>query len=796
MRVLKIAIIFIVALFSVDAEGQIYTHPRLDTLRAKCDSLDCPEKYTRAYRMLSEDLYLPLKERIKALEIAESISKELADKYDLMAIYAQRGRIYRDKGRYAESLKAFGEGVQHTGYKNSRLWLEQEGWFLTGYGMLLYQVHLYSDALQIFEDCAAVMQSIDDDYGEAVALNNIALCLSHLDKKEEAEKYFLQAYEIRERIGQKFLLTHSLLYLARLNRQMDKQAKADSLLELAVIYSEQAQNFDFIGDIYCEWAEIAFEDDDLQQAALYLEQARQMDYPFRDLRWLKLKVELFRRLNLNDSLAYYLDTALVTVEDFGNIDLQVHYLKLREKLCRELGKAAEANATLQRINQLNSRLISIKDTLQVEMMSVQGEFYKNRLRIDNLEASNLQQEEIIKGQNRTLLFLSIIALILLIATIVVYRIYSRLQLLSERLNLLNQRSRLAADQMPTVVIALDYRQRLIFLNKAARLHFKKYDGSEMKEDQEFLEQLQNPKIKADWKSYLKQVGEKSKFQNISSRELDGRHYYHMVSLSEMRTKGRLEGTVAVLTDITSNQEKSLELSHKTLALERANEAKDKILSLLAHDLKEGVVSSSELTKLSLDPKTSPDERLTHMQMIHDSLGRTKTLLFKTLDWVKHQSEGLHLQRNPLKLKKLCDDLIHENQSSISNKKIKVENELSADLEVITDVNALRVVLRNLLANAIKFVAPSTGHIRIYERKISAYEVEIYINDNGKGMSPQQLSDLMANERIQSTKGTLGEEGTGMGLQLCKDFLFNMGSTLQVKSSQDKGTIFYFKLTIK
>jgi len=796
LRVLQIAIIFIVALFSVDAEGQIYTHPRLDTLRAKCDSLDCPEKYTRAYRMLSEDLYLPLNERVKALEIAEAISKELADHYDLMAIYAQRGRIYFDKGHYSEALKAFGEGVQYAGLKDSKLWLEQEGWFLTGYGMLLYRVRLYQDALGIFEDCASVFSRINDDYGEAVALNNIALCLSQLDKKEEAEKYFLQAYEIREEIGQKFLLTHSLLYLARLNRQMDRQAKADSLLELAVTYSKQAQNFEFIGDIYCEWAEIAFEDGDLQQAALYLEQARQMNSPFRDLRWLELKVELFERLNLNDSLAFYLDTALVTVKDFENIDLQVHYLRLKEKISRERGKTADANAILQRINQLNSRLISIKDTLQVEMMSVQGEFYKNRLRIDNLEASNLQQEEIIKGQNRTLLFLSIIALILLIATIVVYRLYSRLQLLSERLNLLNQRSRLAADQMPTVVIALDYRQRLIFLNKAARLHFKKYDGSDLKEDQEFLDQLQNPEVKADWKSYLKQVGEKSKFQIISSRDLDGRHYYHMVSLSEMRTKGRLEGTVAVLTDITSNQERSLELSTKTLALERANEAKDKILSLLAHDLKEGVVSSSELSKLSLDPETKPEERLTHMQMIHESLGRTKTLLFKTLDWVKHQSEGLHLQKNPIKIKRLCDDLILENQSLLKSKKLNIRNELHPDLEVLADANALRVVLRNLIANAIKFVAPKTGVIRIYHQEINSHKVEIYINDNGRGMSPQQLSDLMANEPIQSTPGTLGEEGTGMGLQLCKDFLHNMGSALLVKSSEDKGTIFYFKLSIK
>ncbi len=784
-------------LFSVNLSGEFYQHPKLIELRAECDSLDCPKKYATTYRLLAEDLFLPLHERMRYLDIAEIISLNIADQHNLLDIYAQRGRINFDKGRYTEALKAFNEGMSYVGSRDDKEWLREEGWFLTGYGMLLYRVRLYEDAMDIFRQCANVMSRNKDDYGEAVALNNVALCHNRLGRYDSAEANFLRAYEIRKTLDQEFLICHSLLYLARVNRLMNRYEKADSILQEAVSTSEKANDLEFIGDIYCEWAEIALNDQQYFQAKAHLERAKAMEFPFRDVRWINLKIELFEAIDSKDSLHFYLDTALAAVRDFENLDLQVGYLIKKEKLLRSEGKTREANLFLAEINHVNQKLIALKDTLQLEMMLVQGDYLENREMLSRLEASNNRQGEIIAYQNRTILFVTLIALILLTAFIVYYRFIQRLKSLSQRLRLMYQRTRLAADQMNTVIMAMDYSERLIFFNSAAKRHFKFFDGAELRENEKLLNQLKTESIKADWKSHLNQVGQKSSYQVISSRKQNGRTYYHLVSLSEMHSKGKLEGTVAVLTDVTANQEKSLELSRKTMALEQANDAKQKVLSLLAHDLKEGVVSSLELARLSLQQEDNdPEDRKLHLQMIFDSLGRTKALLFKTLDWLKHQASGMQIQKKPLFIARLVEDLIKEKQIEIKQKEIQVINSMDQSLQVMADPNALRVILRNLLANAIKFVAPKSGKVRLVARSVSAIEVEVSIQDNGRGLSTQQIATLMEGEKLPSTQGTLGEKGTGMGLNLCQDLLFNMGSTLQIQSSPEKGANFHFKLEIK
>lgn len=774
----------------------MFAHPKLKELRQKCDSLDCPSQYSVTYRLLAEDLSIPLDLRMKYLEIAEKISIELADNDDILPIYAQRGRINLDKGRYAEALKAFSDGVTYAGYKDSKKWLEQEGWFLTGYGMLLYRVRLYEDALNIFEDCASVMHRNNDDYGEAVALNNIGLCYINLENYDSAKVFFQKGYDLRKGMSQKLLLCHSLLYLARTERLGGDFTKADSILQSAIDLSKEAQNKEYIGDIYSEWTELALVDQDLDAAAYYLNQAKAMNSPFQDLRWLNLKIELFSLLKLKDSLHFYLDTALHAARAFENLDLQVKYASSKEALLRREGKVDEANKLLLDLNHFNSKLIAIKDTIQREMMKVQSDFMSNRNRLNRLEASNSRQEQIIQSQNRTILFTSIIVILLLLAIFIYYRFYTKLRRLSVRLRRLSNRSRLAANQMTTVVITLNRNQKVIFLNQAAKDHFEQFSNTTIEQGKDFLNQLNQEEMRKDWEKHLTKVKEQKRYQSITSRMKGNRMHYHLVSISEMQSNDTIEGYVALLTDVTSSQEKSLELSQKTMALEKTNEAKDKVLSLLAHDLKEGVVSSSELARISIADSTPPEERKAHMEMILESLDRTKALLFKTLDWVNQQNEGIQLNIVNLFVGRLAEDLIKEKQVDIKRKGLRVVNLIDRDLEVKTDPNALRVVLRNLLANAIKFVEPQTGLIEFKTHSISNHEVEISVVDNGRGLSPQQVINLMGGERLRSTEGTLGEQGTGTGLHLCQDLLFKMGSTLQVQSSDQKGAVFYFKLDLK
>ncbi|WP_421753351.1 ATP-binding protein [Croceimicrobium sp.] len=791
MKALSILLFNILSFSLLSSGSSFYQQASLIDLREECDSLDCPERYCEVYRYLAENLYLPLADRFHYLNIAEQISLELADKHNILAIYSQAGRMNLDKGQYAASLEAFSKGIDYLGYKNDEDWLQQEGWFLTGYGILLYKVKLYEDAKGIFKDCAQVMHRNSDTYGEAVALNNIGLCYSNLGEPDSALYYFTQAYELRLGLNDKFLLTHSMLYIARMYRQMGNRSRADSALEKAAYYNDLSTEFEFIGDIHCQWAEIAFDDEDLISASYHLQKAKEMSSPFKDLTWLNLKIRLFKELSLKDSLIFYIDSALSTAQSFGNLDLELSLLYQKEKLYREIGLDKEADSILLRVAALSQKLLRIKDTMQENLMVVQGDFIENRSRLQNLEASYREKEKIIASQNTTILLVTIIALILLSAFILYYRINNRVRKLSQNIRILNERSRLAAEQMTSGILAFDPNGELIFSNQAARDHFRFFGNFDLEENKDFLSQIIQKEMLEDWQLRIQEVKDKQSFQNMSSRLKDDRKFYHLVSMREMKTEDQKVGAVAVITDVTNSQERSLELSRKTQALEVANSAKEKMLSLLAHDLKEGVVSSLELAKLSLDG--DPQEHGTHLQLIYESLGRTKTLLFKTLDWVKHQSNGLELQRNKFFIGRLVADVIKEKEEILIQKSVECLNQVDQNLQAVADPNALRVILRNLIGNAIKFVEPKVGRVQIQSRRINSAKIEIAIVDNGRGMTPVQIANLLGGEKLNSTKGTMGEEGTGMGLHFCQDLLYKMGSTLQVESSLNLGTVFYFSL---
>lgn len=773
------------------AIAQVYHNPKLINLRAECDSLSCPERYAEAYRLLAEDLYIPLETRLQYLDVAENISKNLANNYDLLTIYAQRGRINLDKGRYIESLAAFKEGIPYTGSRDDRKWLEQEGWFLAGYGILLYRVELYQDAQNVFRQCANVMHSIDDLYGEAVALNNVGLCLLNLEDSDSALHYFEKAYKVRAIHGDDLLLCHSSLYIARVYRLQEKWAKADSALHAAQLHSKSSKSFEFIGDIYAEWAEIALADSNYAEATYHLNRAKEMESPFRDIRWLRLKIRLFSELNIADSLNIYLDSALRAAKVFRNLNLELELLNRKRNLLRRLGKHQEANQLAKEALEVSGKLIAAKDSILPDMMRVQREYTNNREKLLLLEKGNMEKEQIIASQRRNLFFTTLIVLVLLASFIIYYRISNRLRRLNRDVRILNERSRLAAEQMTAGVLALSEKGNLAFINQSAQEYFSLFNRKKLIEGENFLEQLKED-IKADWRSRINEVLKGNSFQDISSRLEAGRNYYHLISASAIKANGKKEGLVAVITDVTSSQEKSLELSKKTKQLEFSNQAKEKVISLLAHDLKEGVVSSLELAKLSLDSEGSEELRK-HMKLITESLGRTKTLLFKTLDWVKHQHDGIELKRKSFYLNKLLADVLKEIDSSADNKGVELKNEVNPQTQVIADPNALRVVMRNLIGNAIKFVDKTNGKIQIRAQRSSDNQIELIIEDNGQGMSNKQISQLMDGQKLSSTPGTSGEQGTGIGLNLCQQLLFQMGSTLKVESTKGEGSLFYFSL---
>jgi signal transduction histidine kinase len=178
-------------------------------------------------------------------------------------------------------------------------------------------------------------------------------------------------------------------------------------------------------------------------------------------------------------------------------------------------------------------------------------------------------------------------------------------------------------------------------------------------------------------------------------------------------------------------------------------------------------------------------------MINKAALQVFRLLDNLLSWARLQQDQIPYNPTTLALKEITNEVIAILDESANRKKISVTNLISDDLIVNADGEMLKTIVRNLLSNAIKFTS-SNGKI-----ELSAVEdnvkVEVSVKDNGRGMSKENLNKLFRLDASHSTRGTQEEEGTGLGLILCKEFVEKHGGTISAESELEKGSIFKFTL---
>ncbi len=225
-------------------------------------------------------------------------------------------------------------------------------------------------------------------------------------------------------------------------------------------------------------------------------------------------------------------------------------------------------------------------------------------------------------------------------------------------------------------------------------------------------------------------------------------------------------------------------------LDEANAAKQRILSIISHDLRDSVGSIRNFTELIhhklLDNKSIKSLMRSFIPMI-DS---THDLLENLLLWAQSSRNQFNPKFELVNSSVLLDLSIEHLQHLADSKEIKLEKHSEYNL-FYADKNMLLTVIRNLLANAIKF---SPTHSTIILSCIEKEELlEFRVQDHGVGMSPEQIQKLMAGHFIEHTKGTQGEQGVGLGLSLCKSFIEKHEGTFQIESDGENGSTFIFTI---
>ncbi len=227
-----------------------------------------------------------------------------------------------------------------------------------------------------------------------------------------------------------------------------------------------------------------------------------------------------------------------------------------------------------------------------------------------------------------------------------------------------------------------------------------------------------------------------------------------------------------------------------------NQTKDKFFSIIAHDLKNpfsALLGFSELLEKNAET-LSTEEVVTYSQTINGASQRLFKLLENLLQWARTQTGKIPFTPITFPLNDAIYQNINLQELNAEAKNISMEFETIESYEVVADVEMVNTVLRNLLSNAIKFT-PTNGRISISAIKKEDL-VEISISDSGIGMSEEDRQKLFRIDVHYTTKGTDQEEGSGLGLIICKEFVEKQGGEIWVNSIQGEGTTFYFTLPIK
>jgi signal transduction histidine kinase len=224
-----------------------------------------------------------------------------------------------------------------------------------------------------------------------------------------------------------------------------------------------------------------------------------------------------------------------------------------------------------------------------------------------------------------------------------------------------------------------------------------------------------------------------------------------------------------------------------------NDDKDRFISILGHDLRSpfnGILGLSGLLKQNIR-KLDIDEIEIFVNYINSSAQNTYDLLDNILIWGRSVADRIPFDPQTISFMTICKDVLETLNINATAKNIEINYSEAAGIDIFADIDMLKTIMRNLVSNSIKFTNKN-GAIYISAEQTHSF-ITISVSDNGIGIQPEVLNKLFDISLIHTTPGTENEEGTGLGLIICKEFVEKHSGKIWVESVPGKGSGFYFTL---
>jgi len=243
------------------------------------------------------------------------------------------------------------------------------------------------------------------------------------------------------------------------------------------------------------------------------------------------------------------------------------------------------------------------------------------------------------------------------------------------------------------------------------------------------------------------------------------------------------------------EKQSLAIEERNLQLEKMNNSKDRLFSILTHDLRQPFNQMLGVIELMDNDQLNVEEREVLFNGLRDSVRNTSNLVSNVLVWSKAQFAGVSMNPEQLHLANTVKKALLHFSIALDKKNIRIIFDIPEHLSIIFDPDHFNSVLRNVFSNAYKFShQDSEITIRAWVPK-NGDKINLEIEDQGVGMNHHQIDQLLDPEKSSNTsfQGTLNEEGTGIGMIIVRDFLRENGATYSIESEVDKGTSFILSI---
>lgn len=320
----------------------------------------------------------------------------------------------------------------------------------------------------------------------------------------------------------------------------------------------------------------------------------------------------------------------------------------------------------------------------------------------------------------------------------------------------------------------DYKDEVAYLRKARELHDSIFTMDKMKEIANLQAQYELNKSNTQLDALRKS----------EQRNLQKKNYIIVIALVLAIT------LITLLFFFAKSRKLNKELAGREQELKRLNDLKDRLFSIVGHDLRGPIGNIPVLLDIYRNPATPESEK----EFILDSLDENSQASIETLDkllnWGKLQIKGVTLQQSVFNVTDVLNNNLKLLKVTADNKNITIQNKVPVQTQIYTDENHFKFVVRNLLSNAIKYTRTG-GNIEIGAEQNDG-RIIFSVKDNGIGIDPERQKHIFEPYNF-STVGTSDEVGNSIGLMLCREFIKQNGGDIWLKSEKGQGTTFYFSV---